>query len=151
MFQELQVDIQDHVTNVEYINRTGNELHTKSSGEKAVKLKSDLDKLNARWGDVSTAIDDRVDKLEASIEQLKQYQVSGILINKERMNFCEKKKNQEIYIFVQKQCGTQILFGAYLASEFLLIVWSSSFTSSKYESPIISFQNPGQNTHFVSR
>ncbi len=71
------------MTNVEYINRTGNELHKKSSGEKAEKLKSDLDKLNARWGDVSTAIDDRVDKLEATIEQLKQYQVSGILIEEE--------------------------------------------------------------------
>ncbi len=79
--KELQVDIQDHVTNVEYINRTGNELHKKSSDDKAEKLKSDLDRLNARWGNVSTAIDDRVDKLEATIEQLKQYQVRAVLLS----------------------------------------------------------------------
>ena len=73
--QELQMDIQDHIASVDYINRTGAELHKKAPEEKAEKLKEDMESMNSRWTKVSNEIDQRVEKLEAAKEQLKQYQV----------------------------------------------------------------------------
>ncbi len=75
VFQELQMDIQDHATSVDYINRTGTELHQKAPEEKAKKLKEDMDSMNKRWEKVSEEIDDRVEKLKATLEQIKQHQV----------------------------------------------------------------------------
>ena len=74
-YQELQMDIQDHIASVDYINRTGAELHKKAPEEKAEKLKEDMESMNSRWTKVSNEIDQRVEKLEATKEQLKQYQV----------------------------------------------------------------------------
>ncbi len=73
--QELQVDIQDHVTSVDYINRTGADLHKKAPEEKAKKLMEDLEDMNSRWTKVSSEIDDRVEKFEGAKEKLKQHQV----------------------------------------------------------------------------
>ena len=69
------MDIQDHIASVDYINRTGAELHKKAAEEKAEKLKEDMESMNSRWTKVSNEIDQRVEKLEAAKEQLKQYQV----------------------------------------------------------------------------
>ena len=74
--QELQADIQDHLSNLEYINTTGTELINKADkSDKANKLKTDMDKLNKRWSAISGCIDERVVKLEAVLEQLGQFQV----------------------------------------------------------------------------
>ena len=64
--QELQMDIQDHIASVDYINRTGAELHKKAPEEKAEKLKEDMESMNSRWTKVSNEIDQRVEKLEAA-------------------------------------------------------------------------------------
>ena len=69
------MDIQDHVASVDYINRTGTELHKKAPDDKAEKLKEDMENMNSRWTKVSTEIDERVEKLEDAKEQLKQYKV----------------------------------------------------------------------------
>ena len=69
------MDIQDHIASVDYINRTGVELHKKAPEEKAEKLKEDMESMNSRWTKVSNEIDQRVEKLDGAKEQLKQYQV----------------------------------------------------------------------------
>ena len=69
------MDIQDHIASVDYINRTGTGLHKKAPEDKAEKLKEDMENMNSRWTKVSSEIDERVEKLEAAKEQLKQYQV----------------------------------------------------------------------------
>ena len=75
--QELQADIEDHVGNLDYINKTGAELVAKApSDEKVEKLEHELKRLNTRWGTITTAVDERVDTLETALEQLQQYQVS---------------------------------------------------------------------------
>ena len=62
---------------MEYITRTGTDLVQKADSEKkAEKLRGDLDNLTMRWTDVSSNIDQRVDKLETTITQMRQYQVS---------------------------------------------------------------------------
>ncbi|KAK2181696.1 hypothetical protein NP493_384g04000 [Ridgeia piscesae] len=74
-YRDLQGDIQDHMSNLEYLNNTGNSLVQKApTEEKVAKLEADLKTLNSRWNDISTAVDERVDKLETAIEQLRQYQ-----------------------------------------------------------------------------
>lgn len=82
-FQDLQADVQDHLSNLDYINQTGQELIKKGENadnmEKVDKLKSDLATLNSRWTQVSAAVDERTEKLESSIEQLQQLQVRDFL------------------------------------------------------------------------
>jgi len=73
-YRDLQEDIQDHVGNLQYINRTGENLQEKASTPvKAQQLHENLKQLNLRWDEISSAIDQRVFKLEAAIEQLKQF------------------------------------------------------------------------------
>ena len=69
--------MQDHLSNLDYINSTGRELLAKADkAEKAEKLKTDLSELNRRWTGISSAVDQRIEKLEAATEQLTQFQVS---------------------------------------------------------------------------
>ena len=68
------------MSNLEYLNNTGNSLVQKApTEEKVAKLEANLKMLNSRWNDISTAVDERVDKLETAIEQLRQYQVGRSL------------------------------------------------------------------------
>jgi len=77
VFQSLQADLQEHKGSLEYINKTGKDLITKAgTQDKAAKLDKDLKSLNSRWSHFSMVIEERLDKLEKAIGQLKQYQVS---------------------------------------------------------------------------
>ncbi|XP_067674722.1 dystrophin-like isoform X3 [Haliotis asinina] len=74
-YRELQDDLQDHQSSLDYVNRTGQELIDKKSSVADVgDLQNDLKNLNGRWSDVSTAITDRLAKLDRTIGQMKQYQ-----------------------------------------------------------------------------
>ena len=76
VFQDLQGDLADQSSNLEYINKTGEELNQKAENkQRAEKLKEDLKALNLRWSDISVAINQLVEKLDNTIEQLNQYQV----------------------------------------------------------------------------
>ena len=51
----------------------------KATEEKAAELKHDLEAMNTRWTAVSDGIDQRLEKLEVALEQLKQYNVWSAL------------------------------------------------------------------------
>ena len=85
-FQNLQDDIQDHSKNLEYINKTGEDLQKKSSpGDKAKKLQGELSDMNERWSQMSEEVDNRIYKLEAAIEQLTQLEVNMSFVVVERL------------------------------------------------------------------
>ena len=68
--------MKEHLTSLDYINKTGRELISKAaSEEKSGQLEADVKDLNTRWSNVSTAIEDRLSRLERAIGQLKQYEV----------------------------------------------------------------------------
>lgn len=71
--------MQEHNGSLDYINKTGKNLIGKAASEdKATKLKTDLDDLNTRWSQVSVVIEERLDKIEKAIGQLKKYKVSSV-------------------------------------------------------------------------
>ncbi|XP_069136952.1 dystrophin-like isoform X1 [Argopecten irradians] len=82
-FRSLQTDLQDHISSLDYINKTGQDLLSKAPTEdKARKLNKDLKDLNSRWSHVSSVIDERLEKLERAIGQLKQYQNQTVGLNR---------------------------------------------------------------------
>ena len=77
-YQDLQSDIHDHETNLEYINDTGKDLVQKGgNAQKLDKLKTDLTQLNQRFEGIARSIEERVGLLESSAEQVNQMNVSG--------------------------------------------------------------------------
>ncbi|KAK3089530.1 hypothetical protein FSP39_004327 [Pinctada imbricata] len=81
-YRSLQADLQEHQSSLKYINTTGQELLSKASGEKADTLDKDLRNINARWQHVSDVIDQRLDKIEKAVGQIKQYQNQKIGIER---------------------------------------------------------------------
>ncbi|XP_063403799.1 dystrophin-like isoform X1 [Mytilus trossulus] len=80
-YRNLQSDLQEHNGSLDYINKTGTNLIGKAATEdRASKLKTDLNDLNTRWSQVSVVIDERLDKIEKAIGQLKKHksQTSGL-------------------------------------------------------------------------
>ncbi|XP_041352153.1 dystrophin-like isoform X2 [Gigantopelta aegis] len=74
-YRELQQDLKDHQSSLDYINKTGQDLVQKTADkDKSSNLNKDLKNLNGRWTDVSSAIGERLGKLERCIMQMKQYQ-----------------------------------------------------------------------------
>lgn len=75
LLQELQKDVDEHKSSLEYINKTGQDLLAVASEEKTEKLRADLQELNSRWIKVTASITERIGKLEKVISHLKQFQV----------------------------------------------------------------------------
>ena len=77
--QELQDAIQDHESNLDYINNTGRDLVQKGGSEERIsKLKTELQKLNQRFEGIARGVEERLTEIELTIEQMKQYQVCVI-------------------------------------------------------------------------
>jgi hypothetical protein len=67
----------DHLSNLEYITSTGAGLVERAdSQQRAERLRADLDALTGRWTEVSGVVDQRVERLETALTQLRQYQVA---------------------------------------------------------------------------
>lgn len=76
VWQELEVDLADHLSNLEYIQQTGQELVSKAdSQERADRLQSDLQDLNNRWATISEGLHSRITKIHQGIQQIKHFQV----------------------------------------------------------------------------
>lgn len=63
-----------------YVNDTGQALIDKYHGEPHIRrLEQELKQLNSRWSDVFMLLDDRQQKLERGIMQLRQYHVRYVV------------------------------------------------------------------------
>jgi len=73
----MRIELKDRAGSLEYINHAGQDLLRKSSTEQStLKLKADLENLNARWNKVLSEIDDRHNKFIGASEQLKHLRVT---------------------------------------------------------------------------
>jgi len=76
-FQDIQLEMRDRLSSLEYINHTGQDLMVKApTDEKSLKLRNDLQKLNSKWSQVQSTGAAKISTLESRLEQLKQYKVS---------------------------------------------------------------------------
>ncbi|XP_076057389.1 dystrophin-like, partial [Oratosquilla oratoria] len=77
-YKELLKTVEVEESSLAYINRTGNELLSRS--EVNIRLKGDLVELNKRWESAVAALKSRVENVEKAIEMLGQYrdEVSGL-------------------------------------------------------------------------
>lgn len=73
--QELNKGIQEHTSSLDYINKTGHELISKSSPERAQMLQTELDQVNSEWAAVAPIIEQRQAKLEKSISYVRDFMV----------------------------------------------------------------------------
>ena len=90
--KDLQKAILDHVADVEYVNKTGEDLVKRSSvasssSDQAAKpsdqtsvLQLQLASLNARWRAISDNIQEKLGQLAEGIEQLKIFEVCSYYI-----------------------------------------------------------------------
>jgi len=74
LLQSLQKAITEHISDVEYINKTGEELVSRSNDSE--DLKSQLASLNKRWNSVSLSIANKLSQLATGIEKLREFEVS---------------------------------------------------------------------------
>ncbi|XP_076373889.1 LOW QUALITY PROTEIN: dystrophin-like [Tachypleus tridentatus] len=74
-YRELQTTVEEEESNLQYMNNTAEEL---LSGQPEAPWLADLERqlrdLNAYWNDVCTLLDERQDRIERTIAQLKQFQ-----------------------------------------------------------------------------
>ena len=76
--QDLQKAISEHVADVEYVNRTGEDLVKRSSltsSEASNSLQSQLSALNSRWQAVSQNIHIKLSQLTGGIDKLRVFEV----------------------------------------------------------------------------
>uniref|UniRef100_T1IRG4 Protein detached n=1 Tax=Strigamia maritima TaxID=126957 RepID=T1IRG4_STRMM len=74
-YKELQQTIHEQGSSLHYVNRTGQSLIDKYGEEPHIKkVDTELKDLNCRWEDVASMLDERQDKLDQGIHQLKQFQ-----------------------------------------------------------------------------
>lgn len=69
----------EHVSDVEYVNRTGEDLVRKSpqsSRGSSGSLQSQLSTLNSRWDGVSATLNEKLVVLHQNIDKLKHFEVS---------------------------------------------------------------------------
>ncbi|KAK6187729.1 hypothetical protein SNE40_005688 [Patella caerulea] len=71
-YKELQSDVSDHQTSINYIRQTGTEL-MQNSPEQVVTINKDLDNLNSHWENISSTITERHGQLETYLAQLRLY------------------------------------------------------------------------------
>jgi len=79
MLQDLQKAIAEHVSDVEYVNKTGNEFvrnSTTTSLDTTSPLKVQLTSLNTRWMHVSDNIKEKLSFLTVGVEKLQVFEVS---------------------------------------------------------------------------
>lgn len=91
--KDLQKAILDHVADVEYVNKTGEDLVKRSSvasssSDQAAKpsdqtsvLQLQLASLNARWRAISDNIQEKLGQLAEGIEQLKIFEVCSYYVS----------------------------------------------------------------------
>jgi len=73
----MRTEMKDRAGSLEYINHAGQDLLRKTSAEQStLKLKADLENLNARWDKVLSEIEDRHNKFISASEQLKHLRVT---------------------------------------------------------------------------
>ncbi|XP_067947669.1 dystrophin-like [Watersipora subatra] len=77
LYQNLQAAIAEHVTDVEYINRTGEDLIKRSSqasSSASDSLQSQLSDLNSRWEAIPSDIRGKLAQLSQAIEKLRLFE-----------------------------------------------------------------------------
>uniref|UniRef100_A0A1W7RAQ1 Protein detached n=1 Tax=Hadrurus spadix TaxID=141984 RepID=A0A1W7RAQ1_9SCOR len=80
-YKELQTTVEDQEINLQYVNRTTRELlQNESDAVWIPTMEKRLHELNSCWSDVSALIEDRLEKLETTLIQLKQFEeeVTGL-------------------------------------------------------------------------
>ncbi|XP_074662175.1 dystrophin-like [Tubulanus polymorphus] len=81
-YKELQDDISEHVSTVDYIKSITEEMIQRATfPEKKDRFTSDLEKIEKRWLNVNTTIDERMTKFQTAIQNLEklQSQTVGLL------------------------------------------------------------------------
>ena len=79
LIQTLREDLREQKGSRDYINKTGNDLISKApSSEKAVRLEADLKIVTKKWNTVSSAMETRINEVEAAVERLREYEVTEV-------------------------------------------------------------------------
>ncbi|XP_012946043.2 dystrophin [Aplysia californica] len=79
-FKELSKEMREHEKSLDYLNKTGRDLISKSTEDQAKTLQTDLDRLNAEWAAVATSIEQRQSRLDKSVANVTEFrhQMDGL-------------------------------------------------------------------------
>ncbi len=73
-FKELQNEIREKSSNIDYLQQNADEIASKSTVELNVQVKSDIKHLKSRYQNIIDSVADRIDRLEKLINDLKEFE-----------------------------------------------------------------------------